>query len=350
MPIFDKYKAIHVHIPKTAGTTVSRSLGLLKDNIHDDNHEKQKKHLCGPLSIKEYGVPYQHLTASQIKEVVGEEVYNEYFKFAFIRNPWDRIASEFRWAQQNTPRHYSGRNDEFDQLVRDLENEDIDKYKQRLKPQVLFLKNEQGHIDIDYLGRYENFENDWMDLGEQLGFPLVHNPNMFKDGTLGFLVNNSKEALYTRVDKGEQIMKIEGKSQVPAFLINYINEKDNNDDVVIEIAFKENSIKENRPDRIETISVSFLRKSQRMNVKYYHDVWGMGPKSYSGYMDEFFNFDFGIGAEERPSVDINDCLIIDLVKIFKTDKGDYKKYYNDWSRKVVEKFYEEDVDTFKYTF
>jgi PhoPQ-activated pathogenicity-related protein len=67
-------------------------------------------------------------------------------------------------------------------------------------------------------------------------------------------------------------------------------------------------------------------------------------------MDEFFNFDLGLKIEQRPSVDIIDPLIIDLVRVFNTNKGDYKKYYNDWSKGVVGRYYEEDIDTFKYTF
>jgi|LULM01.1.fsa_nt_gb hypothetical protein len=350
MPIFHKYEAIQVHIPKTAGTTVSFSLGLNKDRIHDNNPDAQKHWLYGPLSVKQYGLPYQHLTASQIKQEVGKETYNEYFKFSFVRNPWDRIVSEFCWAQQNTPRHYKGRNNKFNELIHDLENGDVDKYNHRLNSQACFLKNEQGEMDMDFVGRFENFENDWTRLGAKLGFPLVHNPDTYKDGMLGFIVNNSDKEIYLRVDKQKQIIRVEPRGKAPALSIDLIEEKKNKESIAIEVAFTEEGMEKKQIYKIDEIDVNLLRKTQNMNIRYYHDIWCREPEPWHGYMDEFFNFDLGLKIEQRPSVDIIDPLIIDLVRVFNTNKGDYKKYYNDWSKGVVGRYYEEDIDTFKYTF
>ena len=41
----------------------------------------------------------QHLLAWQVREEVGCEVFNDYCKFVFVRNPWGRIASQFTCMQ-----------------------------------------------------------------------------------------------------------------------------------------------------------------------------------------------------------------------------------------------------------
>jgi len=38
-----------------------------------------------------------HYSMDQIREDVSEEIYQNYFKFALVRNPWDRVASYYVW-------------------------------------------------------------------------------------------------------------------------------------------------------------------------------------------------------------------------------------------------------------
>jgi len=368
MPIFHKYKTIHVHIPKTAGTTISSSLGLEKDNIHPEHRGQQKHWFWGGNRqlLEKYGMPYQHLNVVQIKEELGEEIYNEYFKFAFVRNPWDRLVSEFYWAKKNTSESYMGSNQQFEDIVKDLENGDIAKYHQRLKTQCSFLKNEQGKIDVDFLGRFENLKEDWIYLSDQLGFPMLHSPDVFCNGMLGFLYNNSNKTTYARVDE-EEIAEIPASGQVPAFTWRGFIYKEDGDSFTLKVAFKREDLENGHPDIVNSIPIDFLRKSKDMNVKYYQNIWNIESRVWKrkGYMDEFFNFDLGFGDIEKQrseeAMDLEDCiagfergesgsLVIDAIKFFDSKKGDYKEHYNDWSKEVVGKFYEEDVDTLKYTF
>ena len=48
------------------------------------------------------GTWYNHMPASRVRELVGEEVWNGYFKFCVVRNPFDKVVSQF-WYQQTDP-------------------------------------------------------------------------------------------------------------------------------------------------------------------------------------------------------------------------------------------------------
>ncbi|ARU57714.1 chondroitin 4-O-sulfotransferase [Oleiphilus messinensis] len=47
---------------------------------------------------------YNHMSAGEIKDLLGDEVWNSYYKFCFERNPWDRVISFYYWRYQSTPR------------------------------------------------------------------------------------------------------------------------------------------------------------------------------------------------------------------------------------------------------
>ena len=69
---FDEHQSIFVHITKSAGTSVSRSL---------------------------FGYMPYHRTAIDYRVIYGRKIFEKYFKFAFVRNPWDRLYSAFRYLK-----------------------------------------------------------------------------------------------------------------------------------------------------------------------------------------------------------------------------------------------------------
>lgn len=47
---------------------------------------------------------YNHMPAKKVRRLLGEEVWSDYFKFCFVRNPWDRVISWYYWRNRVEPR------------------------------------------------------------------------------------------------------------------------------------------------------------------------------------------------------------------------------------------------------
>lgn len=88
MPIFHEHNAIFVHIPKTGGTTVLRMFGYYSVPNNDMFY-----HIDDLFE-------YDHASAQLIKSRVPEK-YNSFYKFTIVRNPYDRLVSEFFWKKKD---------------------------------------------------------------------------------------------------------------------------------------------------------------------------------------------------------------------------------------------------------
>ena len=76
--IIDKHKSIFIHIPKTAGTSISTYF-----------NEQQTR-----LRIQ----PDKHETIHHIKHRFSN-IYNSYSKFTIVRNPYDRMVSWYSFLK-----------------------------------------------------------------------------------------------------------------------------------------------------------------------------------------------------------------------------------------------------------
>ena len=97
----------------------------------------------------------QHLLARHIRENVGSQVFNSYFKFAFVRNPWDRAVSQFSFmASRPDLRSFVGlpQGASFATYLDAIEH----KVHVQWEQQLAFINDRDGSGMIDFIGRFEN--------------------------------------------------------------------------------------------------------------------------------------------------------------------------------------------------
>lgn len=149
---FDQNKCIFIHIPKSAGISISKSLFGNSAGGH------------------------RKLEIYQV--VFSKSEFDNYFKFTFVRNPWDRLVSAFlylknggindrdkAWSKQNLTSFMT-----FDSFVKEWVNQRNIESHLHFVPQFRFIC-EPG-IDIprvNFIGYFEKLEEDFYYVREKLG-------------------------------------------------------------------------------------------------------------------------------------------------------------------------------------
>ena len=147
-----KHKFIFVHIPKTAGSSI------------------------GNLFQPGYGGPQIH------KETYDLNLYADYYKFTFVRNPWDRWVSEYkwsrlqRWAKQREPMTFPEYCKKQNLASMYLERERV-----HLWAQVSVMEHCLGKVDeFSFIGKFENLQQDFNTICDKTGIPPQQLPHVNK--------------------------------------------------------------------------------------------------------------------------------------------------------------------------
>jgi hypothetical protein len=179
MVLSNKYKFLFVHIAKTAGTSVRTTLERYR--WHDPLFLPQ--FICSRIS---------HLTGHRIAcklprhakviaayEMLPREFFNQLFKFAFVRNPWDLQVSSFHHIRRERPRLMQGYDNFADFLRYKLDPDRPYQYHidTSIELQSDYLVDLHGRVLVDFIGRFEQLNDDFTTICQRIGIAppqLVH--------------------------------------------------------------------------------------------------------------------------------------------------------------------------------
>ncbi|MDE2182218.1 MAG: sulfotransferase family 2 domain-containing protein [Alphaproteobacteria bacterium] len=183
MIVSHRHKFIFVKTKKTAGTSLEIALSKFcgPDDILtpiSDEDEATRKRLKY-RGAQNYTTPlrqwtlrdferflairqkpeffFNHIPASRIRAIVGESVWNAYYKFTIVRNPWDRLVSQYFYDQRHAP--HGARPSVHDLLLSE--------------PQLVQsnwpVYTDGNQVIVDAVLRYENLGEEVRALGVRLG-------------------------------------------------------------------------------------------------------------------------------------------------------------------------------------
>ena len=175
--IVHEYKFAFVHIPKTGGISVTHAImspivgyktygqigKLSKELKFRFEMRGKQKHDFGRNFVSN-----KHIT---------QDLWDQYYKFAFVRNPWDRAVSEFHWRHQlNNGWAPSKDFDEFlkycEYRIKDQKNKKNDIYWTHAQPQSDYVTDKNGNVILDKIYRFENLQEDVLHLSKVVGLNI----------------------------------------------------------------------------------------------------------------------------------------------------------------------------------
>lgn len=184
MPVNYRNKLIFIHIPKTAGTSITQMLdmttleqmyfcGTITEYVNIHKPYSQKFNLIEYTNL--LCRPPQHFTYREKEKIIGKDAIKDYFVFAVVRNPYSRLVSEFVKIRE---RHkIDSFNDFVDlNLYRITDYDRQFNYQGHLETQTYYLLDNDNTLNsINKIFKYENLEECY-EMIKQIhpGIPFIH--------------------------------------------------------------------------------------------------------------------------------------------------------------------------------
>lgn len=175
MIVNHEYKFIFLKTRKTACTSVEIALSAFcgPDDVitpisEEDEKTRQEMGFRGsqncqiatsrinPMNWRRKPLKfYNHAPARFVRRHVGRAIWNEYFKFCFERNPFDKAISRYYWSTRGNG-----------------EKPSIGDYLDNVDPKLVSnwsVYTINNKIAVDFVGRYERLAEDLQKVKERLG-------------------------------------------------------------------------------------------------------------------------------------------------------------------------------------
>jgi hypothetical protein len=149
-----------VHINKTGGSSIEQALGA----------------------------PFLHMTAAVAHEQLGDAAWASRFTFTFVRNPWDKVASHYRYRVARNHRSLAAHPVSFPEWVRRAYGDHDPVYVDvplMFADHSTWLDDEHGRLLVEHVARFERLHDDFAEICRRLDRPATGLPHLKRSATAG---------------------------------------------------------------------------------------------------------------------------------------------------------------------
>ena len=157
-------KFIFVHIFKTAGTSITS--GLARYCYRPES--TRPSNFLAFLSTnwkKIHRIPMKkHSSASEVRRGLDAEIFDSFFKFTFVRNPWDWQVSLYHYILEHPENQGHAETKEMGSFRNFVFS------REKLSfTQTSCLVDENGNLLVDFVGKFENLDEDFRSICQKVG-------------------------------------------------------------------------------------------------------------------------------------------------------------------------------------
>lgn len=168
MIVSHKYEFIFIKTAKTAGTSIEVDLNkvLGETDIATpiypavEGHKAQnyvvKNNILGSIECR------NHMSAREVKKVVGKSIWDEYFKFCVEREPVSKVISHYSMLVRSPHHNQKTKNLSFDDYI-NMRKFPIDTLK---------YTDKNGLLIVDRILKYEDLDKELTAVASQLHFNM----------------------------------------------------------------------------------------------------------------------------------------------------------------------------------
>jgi len=179
MIISKAHKFVFAAIPKTGTHSVRRAL---REHMDAGDLEQVGLFIQRAFPIPELArIGHGHITLAQLKPHMKPDDFASFFKFAFVRNPFDRYVSYCSFVTREV-----GDFDRDPQQVMRYFLANPPWHHILFRPQYEFVTDQAGNLLTDTIGRVERMQQSYDEIAARIGIPTA----------ILDVVNNSRRSDY----------------------------------------------------------------------------------------------------------------------------------------------------------